>query len=186
MYDLGVFIGRFQPFHQGHEQVVRRALSQVKKLLILCGSSDQMRSVKNPFLFSERKKFITEILEDCENRLHFIPLKDYPNNDLLWKQCVQKKVLDYADNSHIKSIALVGHRKDESSFYLDFFPEWEMLWVDNFSGISATPIRTYYFENPNDSLLTLPIHKKMRDFLLSFRQKVEYKQLREVFLATEV
>lgn len=182
MSDLGVFIGRFQPFHKGHEKVIDYALSQVKTLLILCGSSEEIRTTKNPFLFYERKNFIKSSLVNYKNNIYIMPLKDYPNNDLLWKKDVYTKVLSYANSLNKKNIYLIGHRKDETSFYLDLFPEWEMIWVDNFFGISATPIRQYYFENPKNDLSNLPINAEVRNFLLSFRRNVEYSKLRMDFI----
>jgi bifunctional NMN adenylyltransferase/nudix hydrolase len=42
-------------------------------------------------------------------------------------------------------IALIGHSKDASSFYLKLFPQWDSVEVPNFQGLSATPIRERYF-----------------------------------------
>ena len=47
-YDLAVFIGRFQPFHNGHMKVVETALQQSAQVLILTGSSYQPRTPRNP------------------------------------------------------------------------------------------------------------------------------------------
>ena len=38
-FDFAVFIGRFQPFHQGHLQVIQSGLEQADKLIVLIGSS---------------------------------------------------------------------------------------------------------------------------------------------------
>ena len=43
-------------------------------------------------------------------------------------------------------IGLIGHFKDDSSYYLRLFPEWEMFELDSLNGsISATPMREAYF-----------------------------------------
>ena len=48
MAKIGVIIGRFQPFHQGHAYLVQCALdANMDKILFLCGSSNRARSFKN-------------------------------------------------------------------------------------------------------------------------------------------
>ena len=54
-YDYLVFIGRFQPFHNGHKRVIDHALELSKKVIVLVGSVDQPRCTRNPFTFQERK-----------------------------------------------------------------------------------------------------------------------------------
>lgn len=39
-YDYLVFIGRFEPFHNGHAAVARHALGKARKLIVLIGSAD--------------------------------------------------------------------------------------------------------------------------------------------------
>ena len=48
-YDFAVFVGRFQPLHNGHQHVIDQALRSAKKLIILIGSADTARSIRNPF-----------------------------------------------------------------------------------------------------------------------------------------
>lgn len=55
---IGLYIGRFQPFHRGHLSVVREALKHCSKLVIAIGSAQEERTKKNPFSFEERKIFI--------------------------------------------------------------------------------------------------------------------------------
>ena len=55
MYDISVFIGRFQPFHLGHLQNVKKALDNSLKIIINVGSSFNAANMKNPFSFEQRK-----------------------------------------------------------------------------------------------------------------------------------
>ena len=57
-YKVGLYIGRFQPFHMGHLSIVKRALKECDTLVIAIGSSQENRTKKNPFTFEERKAFI--------------------------------------------------------------------------------------------------------------------------------
>lgn len=39
-FDYLVFIGRFEPFHNGHAAVARHALAKASKVIFLVGSAD--------------------------------------------------------------------------------------------------------------------------------------------------
>ena len=48
-YRYLVFIGRFQPFHRGHKAVVDEALQRADEVIMLIGSANLPRSLRNPF-----------------------------------------------------------------------------------------------------------------------------------------
>lgn len=153
--DLGVYIGRFQPFHFGHRHIVIRALKQVRLLTILVGSSCVPRSYFNPFTFEERKAMILASLpEELRGRVLVQPLLDMTYNDAAWVVQVQERAKAAAESFGLDnpSVALVGHQKDGTSFYLKMFPQWSNINVSAFIGfdgkvLSATPIREDLF-NP--------------------------------------
>lgn len=66
MNTLGFVIGRFQPFHNGHLQMVLNAYSVTPNLIIFIGSAQESRTDKNPFTFFERK---TMILNELSNHI---------------------------------------------------------------------------------------------------------------------
>lgn len=53
-----VLIGRFQPFHHGHLQLVKQILSECKDLLLVVGSSQENFTPHNPFTTGERIRMI--------------------------------------------------------------------------------------------------------------------------------
>lgn len=57
-YDLCVFIGRFQPFHRAHQGVVEAGLRQAGRVLVLVGSANEPRTLRNPFTAEERMAMI--------------------------------------------------------------------------------------------------------------------------------
>jgi nicotinamide-nucleotide adenylyltransferase len=59
-----LFIGRFQPFHNGHLYVVKNNYEKVDTILIGLGSSQYGDSLENPFNETERKRMIDESLKD--------------------------------------------------------------------------------------------------------------------------
>ena len=55
-----VVLGRFQPFHRGHEGVVKAALAHAAPddVMIAIGSSEAEASMRNPWSASEREAMI--------------------------------------------------------------------------------------------------------------------------------
>jgi len=149
-YDYLIFIGRFQPFHTGHERVIRKALLLSDKVIVLVGSSYQPRTVRNPWDFNEREKLMRCNFSEQENRrILAFPLLDYIYNDTLWIKSIQQLI---AGVVHTKiaskaKIGLIGHQKDNTSTYLTQFPQWQREEIENYKNISATEIREYYFDN---------------------------------------
>ena len=80
----GLLIGRFQPFHLGHLEALRFALSKVDKLWVGLGSSNKLIEKNNPFTAEERKEMILSSIDDSmkENiSIYFIPDVD---NHVKW------------------------------------------------------------------------------------------------------
>ena len=80
----GLLIGRFQPFHLGHLQALRFALSKVDKLWIGLGSSNKPAQKNNPFSAEERKEMILSSIDDSMKEkisIYFIPDMD---NHVKW------------------------------------------------------------------------------------------------------
>ena len=70
----GLLIGRFQPFHFGHLEAFRFALSKVDKLWVGLGSSNIPTQKNDPFSAEERKKMIlSSIDESMKNKISTIP-----------------------------------------------------------------------------------------------------------------
>ncbi len=80
----GLFIGRFQPYHLGHHEVVKRILEEVDELIIGIGSAQESHSIENPFTAGERVLMISRALDELEVRkkVYIIPLEDIYRNSL--------------------------------------------------------------------------------------------------------
>jgi bifunctional NMN adenylyltransferase/nudix hydrolase len=152
-YHFAVFIGRFQPYHNGHHHIISQGLQRAEKIIVLCGSAHLPVSHRNPWSFNERKAMIINSFpkEDAD-RITVLPLMDSPYNDVIWIQSVQIIVngVVQALNTmphNTPRIALIGHSKDHSSFYLKMFPQWESIEVNNLDGLNATGLRDDYFSH---------------------------------------
>lgn len=152
-HTLAVFIGRFQPFHVGHLDVVQSAVSQADSLLMLVGSSYRPRSWKNPFTYPERVAFIRQSIQDIETPIAILPLVDTLYNDRAWTINVRTAVTLHMRKAGLDpqttEILLVGLEKDKSSQYLNWFPTWGLKSVapskHNGHVISATQLREGLF-----------------------------------------
>lgn len=149
-YDVLAFIGRFQPFHNGHKKVVDTALEQAKKVAIVLGSHDQPRNTRNPFTTAERIEMISAVYpnEVAEGRIMFVPQVDHTYNLERWIAGVQTGVSTVANTPFTPdpvNIGLIGHSKDHTSFYLKSFPTWGNIEVPNVERIDATTARSFYF-----------------------------------------
>ncbi|NRR33326.1 bifunctional nicotinamide-nucleotide adenylyltransferase/Nudix hydroxylase [Oxalobacteraceae bacterium] len=143
-YQLAVLIGRFQPFHNGHAALLRQALACAPRVVLVLGSAFRARNAKNPFTWEERAAMIAATLPESERgRLSFVAVRDY-YEDERWASAVRAKVAEAA--AGVTRIALVGHFKDASSYYLNRFPQWELSAADNEANIDATALRRILFE----------------------------------------
>jgi bifunctional NMN adenylyltransferase/nudix hydrolase len=144
-YSAAVLIGRFQPFHNTHKLLVEHALEIADKVLILVGSSHAAPTPKNPFTFEERKKMIFESMDaPLGQRVIVEPIRDYFYSDDMWLAQVQAVTSTYIEDG--ETVALIGNYKDRSSYYLNFFPQWEFANSNVKSHLDATSIRETLFD----------------------------------------
>lgn len=152
-YDLAVFIGRFQPFHLGHHQIIVEALEHATKVAIIIGSSNSPRTHRNPFSFEERRSMILGSFTTSDrNRLYFACVEDVVYNDEQWVTDIQKAVQTVYENAFgawhsLAKVALIGCNKDSTSFYLSLFPQWSSIAVMHKMQLNASDIRADYFSN---------------------------------------
>lgn len=176
-YKYLVFIGRFQPFHCGHKAVVDEALKRADNVIILIGSANLPRSLRNPFSVSERTAMIKGAYSDEDaTRIHCVALDDALYNDTRWLKYVQAGVRSVTNDLHA-DIGLIGHSKDSSSYYLSLFPNWASVSVPNYHNLSATPIRDSYLMGAMPTPERTP--DATREVLSEFKETAEYKQLHE-------
>jgi nicotinamide-nucleotide adenylyltransferase len=84
----GFYIGRFQPYHDGHHSVVERIADEVDELVVGIGSADQSHTTQNPFTAGERIMMITKSLQDLDLVTYPVPIEDL-NRNSVWVSHVQ-------------------------------------------------------------------------------------------------
>ena len=177
--DVIVYIGRFRPAHKAHIQTVERAcLLAKKRVIILVGSANQPRTVKNPWKWNEVADMILASLSDsAKEKVTILPVRDIVYNENAWNQSVQEIVASVADEGD--DIKLIGHTKDDTSYYLNAFPQWgEPIGIENIEDLHATDIRRAMFESEDfDSKIGLYLPKGIHEYIKSFMLTEEYEKL---------
>lgn len=147
MKKVGVILARFQPIHNGHLELIKKASSENDEALVFIGSIDKL-NLRNPIPWTIRKKLVETALKDIPN-VRIAELAD---------------LTDESDNSHdwgfylySKVVSLIGqanftmYYSDGYEIITSWFPGF--LLRDNVSlsllarntvedGISATRVRT--------------------------------------------
>ncbi|MEM2104186.1 MAG: nicotinamide-nucleotide adenylyltransferase [Candidatus Bathyarchaeia archaeon] len=91
MVKRGLFVGRFQPFHMGHLNVVKEVLSEVDELVIVVGSAQYSHRLDNPFTTGERIVMIRRALEEAGidlGRIWIVPVPDV-HIHMVWVSTVE-------------------------------------------------------------------------------------------------
>lgn len=91
---VGLLIGRFQPFHNGHLAAVRYALKKVEYLYIVVGSAQRSHERDNPFTAGERIMMIKAALNEARvdaRRWMLIPINDAQSHSV-WTATLKSTV----------------------------------------------------------------------------------------------
>lgn len=78
----GFYIGRFQPYHNGHQSVLEHIAKKVDEIIIGVGSAQLSHHIENPFTAGERVMMITRSLESLDCPYYVIPIEDIQRNSL--------------------------------------------------------------------------------------------------------
>lgn len=185
-YDYSVFIGRMQPPHRAHIEQIKRALSLADNTIVIFGSHRAARNIKNPWTAEEREMMVRMCLSDEENsRTHFRSVRDYYYNDNIWVANVQEAVRDVVFNTTpsdskktFHKTVLIGRVKDQSSYYLELFPQWDKdLLTSGDLLLNATDVRNCYFGTGTIESDTL--YTPVASFITSWKATDAYKKLAE-------
>jgi nicotinamide-nucleotide adenylyltransferase len=84
----GIYIGRFQPYHEGHHAMVERIAGEVDELVLGIGSADQSHTARNPFTAGERIMMLTKATADMDLITYAVPIEDL-NRNAVWVSHVQ-------------------------------------------------------------------------------------------------
>lgn len=147
MKKVGVILARFQPIHNGHIELIKKATSENDYVLVIIGSIDKLNE-RNPIPWNIRKELVVESLQDVTN-VYIMELPDLSNED---------------DNSHDWGFYLYSkiiQKIGQHNFTIYYSDGYEIItsWFPGFilrdsislsllarnsveSGVSATKVRS--------------------------------------------
>ena len=175
-YGTIMLIGRFQPLHNAHLEIIKRCTALTDQLVVVIGSANQPRTYKNPFTYDERARMIKAATQGLSLRVYTEPNIDTIYNDQAWAVRIQGIHSKYQCLG--TKTAIIGHKKDDSSFYLDMFPQWGFENVEEIEPLSAVNIRDLYFKRSyNSNFIKHVVPETTYDFLQEFRRTEEFEQI---------
>lgn len=108
-----IYIGRFQPFHEGHEQIFIKALKKNNQVTILVMDSYKINK-KNPYPFTYVKKKINDKLKKYKNK--FIIIKIPVVGHVVYGRNVGYKITKISLPKKIEEISATKIRKKNKVF----------------------------------------------------------------------
>lgn len=183
-----VVVGRWQIYHKGHQSLIQRALGIAKNVVVVIGSAYGSRSTPNPFNWKEREEMIRSTLTDDEKlRIQFLPIRDYYDNDK-WNLAVTDGLHNLVGNR--SRITLVGFDKDDTSYYLYAFPQWERDLIEKQEvEIDATTLRHMFFMADHlpsaMSIMKNYVDKSVLDYMQAWSYLPAYQHLKKEYMAID-
>jgi len=78
----GFYVGRFQPYHNGHQAVLTELSRTCDEIIIGVGSAQLSHTLENPFTAGERVLMITRALTTLDCPYFVFPIEDVQRNAL--------------------------------------------------------------------------------------------------------
>lgn len=166
-YKTGLFVGRFQPFHRGHERVVRKMLEECETIIIAIGSAQEFGTEKNPFRYEYRRNMIQKTFPEYFNRIIILGVADRknPSEDETWGEYLLSTIYR---NTLLRPEIIYQGFEDKHTHWFDSSCI-DIVNIDrSILNVSATDVRKTLFENNFEEY-----RKLMPEALLS-----EFKTLR--------
>lgn len=187
-YDVCVFLGRMEPPHKGHLATILEAFNHADYVLVVLGSHNSARTIKNPWTTAERANMITNSIPlELQKRIGFVGAEDYLYSDAEWLTEVTKSIRNSSELLSGKvnpTISLIAHAKDDTSYYLNYFKFLDIIpmnevkvGTENSPSLSSTKIRELYFEGYLDFIAHVCPNGTLQ-FLKEFYLTEEYKTLK--------
>ncbi len=141
MAKRALFVGRFQPFHLGHLEAVKKILEENDEVVIVVGSSQYSHTLQNPFTTGERITMIRLALKEAgidHGKYWIIPVPDM-HIHMIWVS----EVIGYTPNFDVvyTNEPLTKRLFEEAGFRVKPIPFYKRKIY------SATEIRKRMLEN---------------------------------------
>lgn len=126
-----LILGRFQPLHKGHLQVITEAAARKDEIVIAIGSSNRTDEKDNPFSALERRRMAQAVLDSEKIKAKIFEIPDI-KDDSTYVQHVEKIVGAHGDRIVTENPWTVQLFKDAG---------YEVEVTPRYFGASATEVR---------------------------------------------
>lgn len=103
-----IYIGRFQPIHDGHLQIIKKAIKKNGQIAILVMDSYKINK-KNPYTFNKVKKMIINKLVNYKNKYQIIKIPVVA--EFIYGRKVGYKISKYKIGKKLEKISATKIRK---------------------------------------------------------------------------
>lgn len=193
MKKIGVILARFQPIHNGHLELIKKAIKENDQVLVIIGSVDKLNS-RNPIPWNIRRKLVEEAIAG-----YFSPVEQ---EKILLKELPDLSTED--DNSHDWGFYLYSNIVtwiEQSNFTIYYSDGYEIItsWFPGFllrnnvslsllarntieDGVSATRVRHLMLLN-NDEFDPCNHQKELQGLVPDcvYRKREQIKAFLEVW-----
>lgn len=181
-FDYLIFIGRFEPVHIGHIAVLRRALSEARRVIVLVGSANRARNIRTPWTAAERIVMLRSALGADADSIICAPLRDHLYNENAWISEVQSTVANLIKQDGCSGdvrVGLIGGDDESAALYLQAFPQWPRIEVPRTDTLTATELRHQFFglHAGGMRLLEANLPPPVFEMLEAFRTSPPYMEL---------
>ena len=145
-YKVGLLIGRFQPFHRGHESIIRKMLEECEKVVIAIGSAQESGTNINPFRYEYRRLMIQKVFPEYFERITILGITDRakPSDDESWGEYLLNTVYQ---NTNIKPDAIYQGIENKHDHWFESFDVHIVNINRGILKVSATEIRKVILED---------------------------------------
>ncbi len=86
--DRALYVGRFQPYHLGHHEVIKKIAKEVDELIVGIGSAQKSHTISDPFTGGERVMMVSRSLVELDLTCYVIPIADVDRH-AIWVSHIQ-------------------------------------------------------------------------------------------------
>ena len=175
-YKLGIIVGRFQTFHNGHRMMIDKATELCERVGVFIGSSQESGTSKNPFTYETREGILHKIYG---KKIEIYPLPDIGvGNNSKWGEYVLMSVIQrLGDTPDI----LISGKEEKRISWFDGVNGLSIaeLYIPKTVDISASRMRELFIEGDFETWKTYCDERlwdsfgEMRETVIAARDNTE-------------
>jgi nicotinamide-nucleotide adenylyltransferase len=170
-----LFIGRFQPFHKGHLEMIKKILKKNERVIIAIGSAEKNFIQYNPLTAAERFQVIDESLKEAKipaEKYCIIPIRNV-NNYALWVNHINIYVPPYTRLYTGSKIVKACYQGKYFKPHEECKNGPEIIQIKRVLGLSATKVRAALLKGKGwETMLPKAATKLLKEWDITSRLKI--------------